>query len=1286
MLNHSPATPVHRIREIPYNYTSHSDREVVCHFLGESTWEIISELRDQRVTGRSAKLLFEVLGDMWVVFRNPFIFDDLVENPRRRRSLIDTLNGRLEEILRRANGQPTVMALHAEAVRAVADFSSEFERVPRRRREIKQRLEQATRKDNILFDGLSRVSHVTDATDWRVEYPFVVITPDTEDEVAELVRACIELDLVIVPRGGGTGYTGGAIPLVANTAVINTEKLENMSAVIRMNLAEGPCDVPVVHAECGVVTRRISDLAARHGLAFAVDPTSQDSSTIGGNIAMNAGGKKAVLWGTTLDSLVSWRMVDAQGRWLEVVRLDHNLGKIHVVDRVRFRINHLSDSGKPSGDAQIIEVNGRSLRRTGLGKDVTDKFLGGIPGVQKEGCDGIVTSAVFVLHRMPQHTYTLSLEFFDPDLGRAVPAVVEIRDMLEARTDVLLAGLEHLDDRYIKAVGYTTKASQNNRVRMLLLADIASDDVNALDTVVHQVMDIAKRRGAEGFVARTNEARERFWAPRKRTAAIAAHTNAFKINEDVVIPLERLAEYSKEIERINIEYSLRNKISMASAIGEYLQSYGRDADADASPLEGDEEFDILQQKRLKALPVITIFMQRIEGLVNHLDDRVDNHASFFEPDDGIDPTDSSTILDLFLQRRFIVSITKSVLLPLKELFDGELFTEVRQQIEKIHGKVLRQRLFVALHMHAGDGNVHTNIPVNSNDYVMLHEAERIVDRVMKLATSLNGVISGEHGIGLTKIAYLDDDSIDAFARYKAQVDPGDVFNRGKLRRGFGLTRAYTPSLRLLQQEALILEASELGALNDDIRNCLRCGKCKPVCTTHVPGANLLYSPRDKILATGLVIEAFLYEDQTRRGLSTRHFEELNDIADHCTICHRCEAPCPVNIDFGDVTMRMRKILKDRGQRKFNPGAYTAMAFLNTTSPWVISALRRTMIGLGYPLQSLASKLARPLIKKTASVSSRTTTGKSSGASVVVHFVNRPLPKLEVRHAMRELLSIEDREYIPLIKPSGSSKSNDAVFYFPGCGSERLFSEISLATLALLRHVNARTVLPPGYLCCGYPQRSAGDEQKGRQITTDNRVLFHRVANTLSYLDINTVVVSCGTCMDQVLDYRFDKIFPGCRLLDIHEYLMEQGVSINRSDGARFVYHDPCHSPMKTHDPLAVGAKLLGAEMTPSDRCCGEAGTFAVSRPDIATQVRFSKQRELEANIETARAGGDGDNSKVRLLTSCPSCKQGLSRYRDTTGLDAEYIVEVLANELIGTDWKESFINEMNAGAIERVQL
>jgi Fe-S oxidoreductase len=98
-----------------------------------------------------------------------------------------------------------------------------------------------------------------------------------------------------------------------------------------------------------------------------------------------------------------------------------------------------------------------------------------------------------------------------------------------------------------------------------------------------------------------------------------------------------------------------------------------------------------------------------------------------------------------------------------------------------------------------------------------------------------------------------------------------------------------------------MQQSDIGSISDAIKDCLRCGKCKPVCATHVPRANLLYSPRDKILATSLLIEAFLYEEQTRRGVSIQHWDEFADVADHCTVCHKCETPCPVDIDFGDVS-------------------------------------------------------------------------------------------------------------------------------------------------------------------------------------------------------------------------------------------------------------------------------------------------------------------------------------------------------------------------------------------------
>src|SRR5688572_16242289 len=227
-----------RLREIPYNYTSFSDREIVLRLLGADAWDAANALRSERHTGRSAKMLYEVLGDIWVVSRNPYIEDELIAHPKRRAALIAEMRERLAAIDARRDkrSDERVTTLLTAARAAVDRFEAQFRETYDLRKRITGRLAGVTRKDNVQFDGLARVSHVTDATDWRVEYPFVVINPDTEEEVRPIVQACIDLGLTIIPRGGGTGYTGGAIPLTRLSAVINTEKLEALSTIERVVL------------------------------------------------------------------------------------------------------------------------------------------------------------------------------------------------------------------------------------------------------------------------------------------------------------------------------------------------------------------------------------------------------------------------------------------------------------------------------------------------------------------------------------------------------------------------------------------------------------------------------------------------------------------------------------------------------------------------------------------------------------------------------------------------------------------------------------------------------------------------------------------------------------------------------------------------------------------------------------------------------------------------------------------------------------------------------------------
>ncbi len=1282
-LNHLIATADEspRLREIPYNYTSFSDREIVLRLLGSEAWELLLRLRQERRTGRSARMLYEVLGDIWVVQRNPYLQDDLLDNPKRRHQLVEALHHRLGEVQQRrtpdadAERDAMVGQLLQAASRAIETFSQQFDAIAALRKKAARVLGKQTAKDNIKFDGLSRVSHVTDATDWRVEYPFVVLTPDSEEEMAGLVKGCIDLGLTIVPRGGGTGYTGGAIPLTWKSAVINTEKLEAMTEVELIDMPGISHPVPTIYTEAGVVTQRVADAAERGGFVFAVDPTSAEASCIGGNIAMNAGGKKAVLWGTALDNLASWRMVTPDAEWLDVVRMDHNLGKIHDAEMATFELRYFKADGKTPLRTETLAIPGKTFRKEGLGKDVTDKFLSGLPGVQKEGCDGLITSARWIVHRMPVHTRTVCMEFFG-NAKDAVPSIVEIKDYMFAeqkRSGVLLAGLEHLDDRYLRAVGYATKSKRGGLPKMLLIGDIAGDDADEVARVTSEVSRMANTRSGECFVAVSPEARKKFWLDRKRTAAISRHTNAFKVNEDVVIPLPRMAEYTDGIERINIELSLRNKLELCDALEDFFAKgnlpLGKSDDAADIPTP-----ELLEDRVQQARSLIG----EVRGL----------WQQWLNECDALFPQ----LQDHTLRASWKTQIRAQ----LQNIFTGAQLAPILDECNAIHKRVLKGRVWVALHMHAGDGNVHTNIPVNSDNYAMLQTAHEAVARIMVLARSLNGVISGEHGIGITKLEFLNDDELKPFADYKAKVDPEGRFNKGKLLRNqdvdtslrhADLSQAYTPSFGLMGHESLIMQQSDIGAIAASVKDCLRCGKCKPVCSTHVPRANLLYSPRNKILATSLLVEAFLYEEQTRRGVSIKHWEEFEDVADHCTVCHKCLTPCPVKIDFGDVSMNMRNLLRKMGQKSFRPGNAAAMFMLNATNPETIKLARSAMVDVGMKLQRFAHD-ALSVVARKQTKAPPATVGAAPIKEQVIHFVNKKMPGGLPKKTARALLDIEDKDYVPIIRnPKTTTSETEAVFYFPGCGSERLFSQVGLATQAMLWHAGVQTVLPPGYLCCGYPQKGSGQFDKADQIITDNRVLFHRVANTLNYLDIKTVVVSCGTCFDQLQSYQFDKIFPGCRIVDIHEYLLEKDIKLSAEQQAGYLYHDPCHTPMKQQDPMKTVKALVGDHVRKSDRCCGESGTLGVTRPDISTQVRFRKEAELQKDEAALRAMTGQATGDMKILTSCPSCLQGLTRYGDDLQnglLEADYIVVEMARKMLGEQWMPDYVANANAGGIERV--
>ena len=812
---------------------------------------------------------------------------------------------------------------------------------------------------------------------------------------------------------------------------------------------------------------------------------------------------------------------------------------------------------------------------------------------------------------------------------------------------MLLAGLEHLDDRYLKAVGYATKSKRGGLPKMVLVGDIVGDDADAVARATSEVVRLANARSGEGFVAVSAEARKKFWLDRKRTAAISKHTNAFKINEDVVIPLPRMGEYTEGIERINIELSLANKLALVDG----LEAFFRRGNAAARQERRRRRDRVGRAARgpgaagagaaARGARAVAAAGSRLDavGRPQLLRAAAGPHACAPRG-----------------RRRSARRCNRSS--------PARRFEPIVDECQRIHARCCKGRVWVALHMHAGDGNVHTNIPVNSDNYEMLQTAHEAVARIMALARSLDGVISGEHGIGITKLEFLTDDELAAFTDYKQRVDPEGRFNKGKLLRGAAaatadagcyadLTNAYTPSFGLMGHESLIMQQSDIGEIADSIKDCLRCGKCKPVCATHVPRANLLYSPRNKILATSLLVEAFLYEEQTRRGVVD---QALGGVRGRRRPLHRLPQ-VPGAVPGGH---RLRRRLDEHAQPAAQDGAEELPA--RQRGGDVVPQRDPPGDDQGHAhgdgRRRLQGAARRPTTccaawrnKQTAAPPSTRGRGAGQGAGDPLH------QQEDAGRAAEEDRARAARHRGQGLRPDHPQPEDDQRPTPRRCSISRAAARSGcsrrsgLATQAMLWHAGVQTVLPPGYLCCGYPQRGSGEYDKAEKIITDNRVLFHRVANTLNYLDIKTVVVSCGTCYDQLQGYEFDKIFPGCRIIDIHEFLLEKGITLGgrAASGGGYLYHDPCHSPMKLREPMKTVKALVGENVRKSERCCGESGTLRrhpAGHRDAGAlpQGRGAAQgRGGAARADAAPSADEGRRQDPHLLPELPAGPAALQR-------------------------------------------
>lgn len=1228
-----------RFREIPYNYTSFSDKEIILKYFDEEMLNIVDTLRSHRVTGRSARLLFEIIGDYFIIDRNPYVHNDLLDIEKKRQRLKMNHEARIDIILKGAHSNPLVVKL-VEKLRDVdRKFFENFEEEKALRKKTLRVLRGITRSKNIQYSAFHKVAHATDASDWRVECPFMVVYPDSVREVRDIVAAAKKLGLAIIPRGGGTGLTGGAVPVRKKTLVVNTEKLNRIDGV-RTVTDEGR-ELPVVRVQAGAVTDDVIEYCSHRGYIFATDPTSAWASTIGGNIAENAGGKKCVMWGTAIDNLYSYRIVNARGDLIEVRRKAHPYKKIEEEDTVSFDVGTVVHGEFVYSNT--ITLGGTDIRKKGLGKDITNKALKGLPGVQKEGGDGIIVSAEFVLYRPFKFCRTVCLEFFGNNLINASKAIVDIRNAFEDNDSVYLTALEHFDDKYILAINYRNKSERMEVPKAVLLIDIEGNDRDIVAKAAESIVETVRKYNTDAFIAEKEEQRNLFWSDRKNLGAIARHTNAFKLNEDVVIPLERLPDFANYIDRLNMRKDLSNCINAIDGLLARIDRIDRADTADPGPEKTASFRQALDEKR----KWYAVCLENIDKLAA-----------------GI------TGSNLFMYNRSVFDALQSgeiryafddVVEYYRKFFHG--YDEILAQLDEVVEKQRSRRIIVATHMHAGDGNVHVNIPVHSNDYLMLQEADGTAGDIMEETVRLGGVISGEHGIGLTKLRFIDDSVLSDYQSYKETADPDDLFNPGKLSRSLPLSTIYTPSFNLLELEAFILEATDLKDLSTSIASCVRCGKCKAVCNTHNPGGAMFYNPRNKILGVGLVTEAVLYDAQTSKTLSFKDFSKLKDISDHCTMCHRCKAPCPVKIDFGVTTLAMRTLLVSRKMSRSPLITRFALFYLSLKGYYTNRLFKVALFKIGYRAQRLAFTLLKPARKLHIAAKSK-----------LMAMVAAPLPVAGTA-SIRERLGLTDTNMFYVFE-NPDMPVKKSVLYFPGCGSERMFPDISYAVMALLYHSGVRVVLPPEYLCCGYPMQANGRQEIADLKSYENRVVLHRISETVQYMEIKDIIVSCGTCFEMLEKYDMENIFSGARVCDIHEFLVDEHAYPATAPAGPLVYHEPCHSPLRAHGAGKVFSAMFASDPLLVPNCCGEGGTMSLSTPEISNALRERKIKNI-VDCNAASAG--------IILTTCPSCVQGLSKIHGALPLTGQHLSVYAARVLIGADWKERFIRSLQSGkAVEKV--
>lgn len=365
--------------------------------------------------------------------------------------------------------------------------------------EIKTKLQSIVGLENVLTTTTDRFGYSYDSSFVPLapeNSPELVVRPLTTGEVSAVMALANSHGIPITPRGAASGRTGGSIP-VAGGISLSLDRMTNILEFDSQNM--------MITVEPGVRTIDVYDYCAERGLFYPPDPASWKHSTIGGNVAENAGGMRAVKYGVTHNYVMGLEIVMADG--------------------------------------SVINTGGKAIKNV-TGYNLTQLFTG------SEGTLGIITKVILRLIPMPKVRNTLQLMF--PSLDTACNT---IHKMLQS--GVVPAAAEIMDKMSIQAVARHRKLDINPAIEACVIVEIDADDTAGLQKQANQIDQLAREFNVtEVRIAATPQEAEDIWAIRRGLSSAIGAMAPTRLGEDISVPRDAFPEAVRRIRKIAEKYSL----------------------------------------------------------------------------------------------------------------------------------------------------------------------------------------------------------------------------------------------------------------------------------------------------------------------------------------------------------------------------------------------------------------------------------------------------------------------------------------------------------------------------------------------------------------------------------------------------------------------------------------------------------------------------------------------------------------------------------------------------------